>query len=188
MEPKCPYCREPMPKTEEDALQNLMKRVKVNDHVALCKVGKNRYNEGDYEGAIEFYTKAVSFGSMIAHFNVSLMYYKGEGVERDLKKEVYHLEEASIGGHPEARYNLGCQEEDSGRYDRAVKHWIIAANLALDGALEKVKNGFQRGWVSKDDYLAALRGHQAAVDATKSDQREEAEEAGHGRRPNCIIS
>jgi hypothetical protein len=28
--------------------------------------------------------------------------------------------------------------------------------------------------VSKEDYEAALRGHQAAVDATKSQQREEA--------------
>jgi DNA-binding GntR family transcriptional regulator len=28
--------------------------------------------------------------------------------------------------------------------------------------------------VSKEDYAAALRGHQAAVDATKSKQREEA--------------
>jgi hypothetical protein len=29
------------------------------------------------------------------------------------------------------------------------------------------------GVVSKEDYAAALRGHQAAVDATKSKQREE---------------
>jgi hypothetical protein len=32
------------------------------------------------------------------------------------------------------------------------------------------------GFVSKEDFEAALRGHQAAVDATKSKQREEAEE------------
>ena len=55
-----------------------------------------------------------------------------------------------------------------------MQHWIIAANLGYDDALERVKKGFQRGWVSKDDYAAALRGHQAAVDATKSQQREEA--------------
>jgi hypothetical protein len=34
--------------------------------------------------------------------------------------------------------------------------------------------------VSKDDYAAALRGHQAAVDATKSEQREEAYAASPG--------
>jgi hypothetical protein len=31
------------------------------------------------------------------------------------------------------------------------------------------------GLVSKDDYATALRGHQVAVDATKSAQRDEAE-------------
>jgi hypothetical protein len=41
--------------------------------------------------------------------------------------------------------------------------------------LDKVKQGFARGLVSKEDYASALRGHQAAVDATKSTQRDEAE-------------
>jgi DNA-binding GntR family transcriptional regulator len=35
---------------------------------------------------------------------------------------------------------------------------------------------FVDGIVSKEDYAAALRGHQAAVDATKSKQRDAAEE------------
>ena len=39
-----------------------------------------------------------------------------------------------------------------------------------------------RGIVSKEDYAAALRGHQAAVDATKSTQREKAEKAMEGSR------
>jgi hypothetical protein len=56
-----------------------------------------------------------------------------------------------------------------------MKHYIIAAKLGHDGALKGVKNGFRGGVVSKEDYEAALRGHQAAVDATKSKQREEAE-------------
>ncbi len=38
--------------------------------------------------------------------------------------------------------------------------------------LFKVKEGL----VSKEEFAAALRAHQAAVDATKSPQREEAEE------------
>jgi hypothetical protein len=41
--------------------------------------------------------------------------------------------------------------------------------------LEALKRGFAAGFVSKDDFEAALRGHQAAVDATKSEQRDEAE-------------
>jgi len=43
--------------------------------------------------------------------------------------------------------------------------------------LDVVKGGFKRGSISKEDYASALRGHQAAVDATKSPQREAAEAA-----------
>ena len=58
--------------------------------------------------------------------------------------------------------------------NRAMKHFIIAANLGYDDALEEVKKGFMKGCVSKEEYEAALRGHQAAVDETKSEQRAEA--------------
>ena len=55
-----------------------------------------------------------------------------------------------------------------------MKLYIIAAKQGDDDALQNVKKFFHLGWVSKDDY-AALRGHQAsAVDATKSEQSEEA--------------
>jgi hypothetical protein len=82
------------------------------------------------------------------------------------------LEEAAIGGHPWARFHLGLHDARSGRVKRAMKHFIIAANHGLDDALEEVKQGFVHGVVSKEDYAAALRGHQAAVDATTSVQRE----------------
>ena len=85
------------------------------------------------------------------------------------------MEQAAIGGDPYARNNIGCAEEDSGRLDRAVKHWIIAANLGNGLSLENVKEGFKMGLVSKIDFAAALRGHQAAIDATKSPQREAGE-------------
>ena len=112
----------------------------------------------------------------MAHSNISVMYGKGQGVEKNKKKEIYHLEEAAIGGHPKARYNLALEEERGGRYDRATKHLIIAAKLGYDDALNKLKEYFAKGFVRKEDYASALRGHQAAVDATKSEQRDAAEE------------
>ena len=57
-----------------------------------------------------------------------------------------------------------------------MKHWIIAAKLGDDDALDNVKLGFMDGYVSKEEFEAALRGHQAAVDATKSEQRDAAAE------------
>ena len=55
-----------------------------------------------------------------------------------------------------------------------MKHFIIAAKLGLDDALEALKSCYREGAVSKEDFAAALRGHQAVVDAMKSPQREAA--------------
>ena len=41
----------------------------------------------------------------------------------------------------------------------------------------KPQGWLKRGFVKKEDFAAALRGHQAAVDATKSPQRQAAEAA-----------
>ena len=170
----CPHCREPVPATKEEIDRNLMKRGKANDPVAIFKMGVDCQVEGDYEGAIGYYTKAAALGDVGAHYNLSCLFRDGEGVEKDKKKESYHLEEAAIGGHPDARYNLGNYEGRNGRHERAMQHFIIAAKLGHDLALEAMKRGFAAGFVSKDDFEAALRGHQAAVDSAKSKQREEA--------------
>eukprot|EP00984_Skeletonema_dohrnii_P018506 scaffold8668_cov89-Skeletonema_dohrnii-CCMP3373.AAC.2 len=171
----CPFCRSPLPKTKEENNKKKMRRVAANDPVALSELGRKRYEERDYERAFEYLTKAAELGDAPAHHCLSIMYRRGLGVEKDEKKEVYNLEEAAIAGHPDARQNLGCYEWDNERYDRAVKHWIIAANLGHDTSIRKLKGCYKLGKVSKEDFAAALRAHQAAVDATKSPQRDAAE-------------
>ncbi len=172
LEERCPYCREPVPKSQEEANQNIMKRVKVNDPVAMFKMGVKCEEEGDFEGAIQYWIKAAELGDIEAHYNLSCYYREGrQGVERDEKKKMHHMEEAAIGGHPTARYNLGSHEWSNRRYDRAMRHFIISAKQGFDDALDAVKHGFQTKDVNKEDFEAALRGHQAAVDETKSEQR-----------------
>ena len=65
-----------------------------------------------------------------------------------------------------------------------MKHFIISANLGYDGAIELLKREYTEGKVSKEDFAAALRAHQAAVDATKSPQRKAEEKYAnqHGQR------
>jgi len=173
----CPFCRHPTPKTEEEKNKNLMKRVEKNDPVGMSQMGLTREHEGDYDSAFGLWTKAAELGDAIAHFSLSTSYRKGEGVEADHKKEIYHLEKAAIAGHPGARSNLGCYEAINLRNDRAVKHWIIGANLGHDKSIQILTRFYKDGLVRKEEFAAALRAHQAAVDATKSPQREEAGKA-----------
>jgi len=153
-----------------------MKRIEANDPVAMREQGSECYNKGDHSSAFEYFAKAAKFGDIEAHYNLSCCYRLGHGVEKDEKKELFHLEEAAIGGHPSARYNLGLHEGRNGRIERAIKHWMVAANLGDDDSIMVLKEQYAEGRISKENFAASLRAHQAAVDETKTPQREVAEE------------
>mmetsp|Transcript_18123 Transcript_18123/g.28441 ORF Transcript_18123/g.28441 Transcript_18123/m.28441 type:complete len:302 (+) Transcript_18123:183-1088(+) len=174
---KCPFCRHSIPKSQADIDRCLKKRVESNCPAALRWVGDECSSKGDFDSALKYYTKAAGLKDAQAHYELSQMYFEGLCVEKNVKMEKYHLEEAAIGGHFDARYNLGVSEGDAGNIERAKKHHIIAASQGVDEAVDVLKKGYFVGQVSKDDYAAALRAHQAAVDATKSPQREAAESA-----------
>ena len=174
LEQKCPFCRTAAAKTKEESNERLMKRAEANDPVAMRNMGTDRYDEGDYTAAFEYWTRAAALGDVPAHFQLSTLYGEGEGVEKDEKKELHHLTVAAIAGHPAARYNLGYMDMKNNQVVRAVKHFIIAAKLGHDQALAALKNLYKDGFVSKDDFAAALRGHHAANKATESPQRKEA--------------
>ena len=88
--------------------------------------------------AIEYWTKAAGLGDAGARYQLSVAYQLGQCAEKDEEKEVYHnLEEAAIGGHVDARYNLGVKDANN---FKIVKHWIIAANLGHDNSLKTLKD------------------------------------------------
>eukprot|EP00984_Skeletonema_dohrnii_P018344 scaffold8545_cov76-Skeletonema_dohrnii-CCMP3373.AAC.2 len=174
---KCPFCRHPVQKSQEQAKMILMKRVAAMDPVALCQMGSIRYNDGDYDTAFEYWTKATRLGDVGSHFNLSLLYMKGLGVEKDKKKRLHHLEAAAIGGDHVARNRLANVEWENGKHKRAIKHWIIAAALGDDDAVTCLRERYVVGLVCKEDFAAALRAYQTAVEATKSPQREAAAKA-----------
>ena len=176
LQQRCLFCREPLPTSHAEMNKQCMKRIKKNDPAAMTHMAKKRDQEGDYKTAIKYFTKAAELGNASAHYNLSVAYWKGGGVEKSKEKEMYHLEQAAIGGHHMARHNLGCNEYDNGNPERAVKHFIIAANLGYHDSLELIKELYADGHARKEDYAAALRGYQAAVEATKSPERDEAEE------------
>ena len=138
--------------------------------------GARRVAEKDFGRALELLTKAAEQGDADAHYQLSVMKHFDASAVKNTKKELYHMEEAAIRGHPGARHNLGCHEWRNGRSERAVKHFIIAAKLGCDDSIQALKQCYVGGDVSKEDFAATLRAHQAAVDATKSLQREAAKE------------
>ncbi len=170
----CPFCRKPWA-DDEERHERMMKRVKANDPAALTQMGTILYHKGNFDKAFRYCTMAAELGNVIAHSQLGYMYGKGEGVAKDEEKGVYHYEKAAIGGHHIARYNLGCVEEENGNADRAVKHFIIAANIGDEKSMKELWKHYSGGNITKEDLEATLRTHKAAVDATKSPEREAAE-------------
>ena len=173
----CPFCRHPLPRSVEESLLHQKKRVKANDPAALQREGMDHTLAGKYVTAIKYFEKAAGLGDIEAHFNLSDIYYRGRGVEKDMKKFIYHLEEAAIGGHVVARDNLGAVESQKGNLKRVLKHYIIAAKLGFEESMEHLKKYYECGALSKEDFAAVLTAHRAAVDAMKSPQRDAAEAA-----------
>ena len=74
-------------------------------------------------------------------------------------------------------------ECEVGTHEKGVKHHIIASKLGFEPSLNALKDIYREGLVSEADFAAALRGYQDATEATKSDQRDEAERVlGHKQR------
>jgi TPR repeat protein len=167
----CPFCREPVVRDDEECRKMLMKRIKANDPAALCQMGGTCYDESDYDGAFDYWTKAAELGNVDAHAKLGIMY----ATLKDEEKSIYHYEKAAIGGHPIARHILGRTEMENDKIDRAVKHFTIAANLGDEDSMKELWGMFKQGHINKDDLAATLRAHHAAVDAMKSAHRDAAE-------------
>jgi hypothetical protein len=172
---RCPFCREPVVRGEEENNKRVMERVKANDPAALTQMGVIRGKEGDYETAFEYFKEAAELGDASAHYRLGGMYYRGEGVEKDLEKGIHHLEKASICGNPDARHYLACDEWKKNDIERSVKHFIIAAKLGHEESMKALWKVFSCGNITKEELDDTLRTHKAAIDATKSSQRDAAE-------------
>ena len=95
-------------------------------------------------------------------------------MEVDEKKAIHYWELAAIRGHPIARNNLGISEWKAGKYDRAVKYFMIAARDGNPNSVKHVKLLYEQGLATKEDYSKALESYQSYLDEIKSDQRDKA--------------
>jgi uncharacterized protein len=93
------------------------------------------YKRGDYPTALrEFQAE----GSPDGNFAIGLLYYKGEGVKRDMREAASFFRKAADHGHAGARNNLGLMHaQGSGvprDYRKAARWYRMAAEQGYDKA------------------------------------------------------
>ena len=185
MKPLCPFCRVPLPKSNEERLKRVKKRMELNDAEAFYHLGI-QYRDGgmglpqDYNNAVKLMNQAAELGSVRAHVKVAASYHQdemGEYVDdKATDKGIHHWQLAAIGGHEVARFTLGILElKDNARSkNRAMKHFLIAAKSGYDESLKIVGAGFKDGYITKEEYEKTLRAYQHSCDEIKSEQRTKA--------------
>ena len=176
---KCPFCRIPAPKSEEELVERIRKRVESGDASATYNLGCYYLNglyglQKDNDRAFGLFLRAAELGNVGASAHIGYAYELGEGVEREAKMARHYDKLAVLGGDATARHNLGNAENNACNVDRALKHYMIAAGGGRAESLTMIQKLYSNGLATKDDYMAALRAYQAYLKEIKSEQRDEA--------------
>ena len=177
----CPFCREPVPNSEEELLIRCKKRMEAGDAEALYMLGC-LYENGhgglpqDKKKGFELMLQAAKLGSINAHYSITNSYWNGGNLdEKNEEKVEHHYKLAAIGGHEKARHNLGIIEQEIYEdMDKAMKHYMISARAGYAASLKEVGVGYKKGYVTKDEYASALRAYKNSQDEMKSEQRTKA--------------
>jgi hypothetical protein len=170
---KCPFCNTDQYKTDEECIQELMKRVEVNDAGATEILGTSHYRGRggllqDQNKAMELWTQAAKLGSSQAHFHLGSTYEDGG----DIKKAKYHYEVAAMAGDESARYNLGIMEGKSGNMERSIKHLTIAASGGHHISMTLLRSLFEQGFVSRESIDSTLTTYNQSCAEMRSEARD----------------
>ena len=143
------------------------------DHAGYYANGSHGLTQ-DWAKANELRLKAGELGCANAYTRLGYSYANGMGVEADKNKAKYYYELGAMKGDVISRYNLGVLESKVGNHQRTYKHMIFAAKAGHHEALDVVKKGFMKGYVTKEEYASTLRAYHESQTEMKSEARDKA--------------
>jgi tetratricopeptide (TPR) repeat protein len=171
---KCPFCNsDRCSKTEEERVQEMMRRVEANDPASICMLATH-YHLGragfqqDHVKAMELYVRAADLGNKTAHYNLANFYHEGG----NMKKAKFHWEAVAMAGNKVARFNVGNLEAKFGNMERAVKHWTIAASAGHYTSMYNLLVSFNEGAVSKESIDSILAAYNSSCVEMRSEARD----------------
>tara|TARA_Y100001936_G_scaffold55005_1_gene53853 strand:- start:2206 stop:3153 length:948 start_codon:yes stop_codon:yes gene_type:complete len=126
------------------------------------------YNVGDYKTSLKLMLPLAKKGFSKAQYNLGVMYDKGKGVDKNIKKAKKWFQFAAEQGHDKAQYNLGLIygkgkgiEKD---YSKAFKWLSLAADQGNGKAQTNLGWMYETGKGMKKDFKKAAYWYQLASD------------------------
>jgi len=173
-EETCPFCNSNRAsKTEEVQVEEIMKRVEVDDPTSICMLARFYYYgllvvQQDRAKATELYARAADLGCSEAHFCMSKEYHQ----LGNMKKAKFHLEAGAMAGDEFARFHLGGLEGEAGNKERAKKIWTIAASAVEHGAMHHLITFFKKGVMNRKSIDSTLTAYNNSCKEMRSEARD----------------
>lgn len=128
------------------ALELYNRALEFGDRSIYFKVGKVYEDEGLINQAISIYNQGHEEGNLKCTQRLGIMYYNGEGVEKDLERAMEYMEIAAAKKEPHAMYVLAVA------YYRLNKFGDKTSDIAKD----LLKEAYELGSPYAADYLACI--------------------------------
>lgn len=128
------------------ALELYNRALEFGDRSIYFKVGKVYEDEGLINQAISIYNQGHEEGNLKCTQRLGIMYYNGEGVEKDLEKAMEYMEIAATKKEPHAMYVLAVAYYRLNRF----------GDKTSDIAKALLKEAYELGSPYAADYLACI--------------------------------
>jgi hypothetical protein len=177
--PMCAFCRSPVPRSDEELLARLRKRVELKDPHALVNLAV-KYEFGrdglsaDQAKCIELLRQSAALGFPAAHFQLANYHHNGKmGLKQDEKEALKYLEKAAEGGDLDARHNLGFIESRNDNHVAAINHWRMSASGGYKQSMGGLIVYFELAFFHHGDLAETLQSMYCARAEMKSEDRDQ---------------
>ena len=178
-EQTCAFCRTAVPRSDEEALACLRKRVEIKDPHAMRNMAK-MYSNGEFglpvdqAKCIELLRESAGFGFPGAQYQLGKYYDDGEmGLERNEEEALKYWGKAAEGGHVKARHNIGCTEGMHGDHVIAMRHLLLAASGGYKKSMVAQIAFFANGLLQHKDLAKSLQAFYRAGAEMKNEERDQ---------------
>ena len=139
------------------ALSTFLLLITSHSLLADYEDGVNAAFKGDFETALYEFTLAAEEGLDLAQYNLAILYFTGQGVEKDAAEAFRWTELAALQGHVAAQFNLGslyyAGDGVEADLNKAVKMFEGAARAGHANAALILANMYADGELTSDEEL-----------------------------------
>ena len=177
-EQTCAFCRTAAPRSDEEAMASLRKRVELKDPDALQNMAMD-YGDGSYglpvdqAKCIDLLRQSADLGFPSAQYQLGVFYCTGDmGLEQNEEEGIKYYKEAAEHGHLFARDNLGRTECGNGNLIAAMHHFRSSAAGGFRNSMESLITCFENGALKHDDLSETLPAFYLARAEMRSEERD----------------